>query len=88
MKQLEIKTKTYRFNKDFLIDITVSKGGIYESWIYLDGYGFKLYMFGTYAKTEEEFIELVITNIFDYINLYIETKNEMEERTLYDELAS
>lgn len=87
MKQLEVKTFTYRYNKDFLIDITVSKGGIYESWIYLDGYGFKLYMFGLYCKDIDEYLNILecdSKNIYYYMQEYIDIKDKMEEDSFSD----
>lgn len=87
MKRLDIKTSTYRLDKDFLIDIIVSKGGIYESWIYLDGYGFKLYMFGLYCKDIGEYLNIIecdSKNIYYYMQEYINIKNKMEEDSFND----
>ena len=79
MKKLKFKTYTYEFDNNFYIDIVKSPDDVYESWIYLKDYGFKMSMFGCFANSLEGFIDLVIANIPEYINLYIETKNDMEE---------
>lgn len=71
------------YNTPFCIDIIIT-GDLYEAWIYLKNYGFKLYMFGFENTNIEDFKIAVCNNIWTYMQEYIDTKDKMEEYSFYD----
>ena len=68
---------TYRYNDDYYIDI-VHLHGYYESWVYHEGYGIKMLMFGmpTSDISKKEFVDLAFSKIDEYIRDY---KSEYED---------
>lgn len=73
MNKTNIKITRYEY-KNFWIDI-VDKEDTYEAWIQHKLYGIADEMFGVLkeqTKTEEEMIELINANLFNYIHDYVE----------------
>lgn len=75
IKELAISTTTYEAVGGFRVDIVhdrTSKDGRWEAYIYHEGYGVKDLMFGVGDETEtfNEFLELVIGNLGNYIKYY------------------
>ena len=73
MKELNIKIKTYAIY-DWRIDIIINlESNEYESWLYKAGYGVKHFMYGLLIKDVlyNEFLDMVINNMPDFIDEYI-----------------
>ncbi len=71
MEIKKIQTIRARFDDGFYCDITQEKNnGVCEFWLYRNGYGFALFMFGCTAETEQEKIELAAANIKQYIPIF------------------
>lgn len=81
MKMTTIKTDTYHIKDSFFVDI-VSDDTTYQAWIYNEQYCIKQMMFGVslFDNTYEEFLDLVITNIAEYITSYVDDVFDFEER--------
>ena len=87
MRKLKTKTTTYSVDNNFNIDIVYNPNSkVYEAWIYLKNYGFKMFMFGYCAKNIDEFLELVKGNFYQYAYMYIQQKDEMEEYSIEKDL--
>ena len=77
-KTKEFNSITYKTFNGFYIDIVQRKNDMYDSWIYQESYGIKMYMFGmeigteTGCKTYNEFLSIVENNLEEYINIYRE----------------
>ncbi len=66
MKLTEIKTKTYKYNDEYFVDI-VDDGEYYNAWLYKEGYGAKSHIIGSPKESsiEDEFV----SSIEDYIEI-------------------
>lgn len=69
----------YEYNTEYCIDI-IEIGEIYESWLYRRDYGFKIFMFGlpTGQQSKEEFMDIVIRNVPEYIPNYCHELEALE----------
>lgn len=47
-----------------------------EFWLYKDNYGIKMYMFG--IKKDEDYINILINNLEEYIDIYCEDYEDYE----------
>ena len=77
LTKYDIKTTTYRYNDDFLIDI-VQAGDYLEAWIYRRDYGVKDLMFGTEDIKYDEFLDTVAFNAASYTITYDKFHKEGE----------
>lgn len=66
----QIVTKTYEVGNGFRVEVT-STDNYRESYIYHKDYGIKSLMFGS-EDYEHSFLEVVESNLDDYIASYIE----------------
>lgn len=66
MKLTEIKTKTYKYNDEYYVDV-IDDGKYYSAWIYKEDYGEKSFIIGVpkESETEDEFV----SSIEDYIEI-------------------
>ena len=71
-------------NTSYYVEVTQNdKENVYDFVLCLEGYGFKLYMFGLKMEDspEETWEELIENNIYDYIRIYLD---ELEKLESYD----
>lgn len=81
MKKLtSYKTETFSYKKDYRIDVVTMKD-MYEAWIYRKDYGTKNLMFGVYKRNEtyEGFLDLVEANADDYVTIYNDEMQTIED---------
>ena len=62
------KITAYRVELEngYYCDITKKSTGEYDFWLYHKDYGTATFMFGVKASTQEELIELALSNAPDY----------------------
>lgn len=80
MKKTEIKTTTYSYTKEYLVDV-VETDEDYEAYIYTAENVFKLLMFGCpkEQQTKSEFLDVVDANMDEFITEYESTIIEEED---------
>jgi len=93
MKKIPTKVERYEYDDEFILEVWETKdptGGLmWNFWLQHKDYSHKMQMFGwpadqTQAKnpkvyTKKEAIELAEANVEDYIDLYYEEANALED---------
>lgn len=80
MKKTEIKTTTYSYVKEYLVDIVETEND-YEAYVYSKDNCYKIFMFGCpkEQQTKDEFIDMVKASMDDFISDYEHEIYEDEE---------
>ena len=70
----------YDYDDEYCIDI-ITTNDTYEAWLYKNNYGMKSLMFGSpiQQQSKEEFLKIVAINVDDYIPLYCDELDKLEE---------
>ena len=81
MKKANAITRTYDYDGTYMVDV-VTTDDYYEAWLYNILYGIKTSMFGVPKSQQSyrEFLDIVVSNIDEYIALYVEDVEDYEGR--------
>ena len=76
IKSIEV----YDYDDEYCIDI-ITTNDTYEAWLYKNDYGIKTLMFGGLIEqqSKDEFLKIVDANVEDYIPLYCDEIDKLEE---------
>ena len=71
-------TETYNTDFGFKVDI-VETTEQFEAWVYHSDYGIKTMMFGSGKRCKEDFVQMVVGNLWDYVKYYMDDVLDDEE---------